>query len=148
MLFCSLSFPALSWSASSAPATISSDELELKNNGETTIFLGHVILKQENYEIHANRMIRTKSTGIVDAKGHVIATWISAKKEKIQVFGDEARYQPALNTVDVWGPHRVDVQLDGEKGKALFHGDKGWVSTLQPGKATLTGQVTGHITPL
>jgi len=133
--------------AANRPATITSDELELQNNGEITIFTGHVILKQDNYRVIADHMVRTKATGIVDADGHVVGTWISPKNEKSVVIGDFARYKPAENEIEIWGPRRVDVNLDGERGKAMFHGDRGWVSTLQPGKAKLMGQVTGHIIP-
>src|SRR5439155_10293555 len=63
-------------------ATIASDELELRNNGEVTIFKGHVILKQDPYQVSSDRMVRTKATGIVEAAGHVKGTWISPKGEK------------------------------------------------------------------
>ena len=42
------------------PATITSDDLELRDNGAVTIFTGHVVLKQDPYLIHADRMERTK----------------------------------------------------------------------------------------
>jgi lipopolysaccharide transport protein LptA len=133
--------------AAAAQATITSDELELQNNGELTIFTGHVILTQDPYEVHSDRMVRTKATGIVTADGHVIGTWISPKKEKVRVKGDQARYDPVAQTVEIWGKSRVHVQLDGEKGKGTFHGDRGWIFTQQPGRAKLIGQVTGHVIP-
>ncbi len=144
--FAGMTIPA--HGAPKGEATITSDELELQNNGEITIFTGHVVLKQDDYLIQADRMVRTKATGIVDADGHVVGTWISPKKEKIVVNGDHARYQPASTVVEIWGPRRVDVHLDGEKGKATFHGDRGWILTQQPGKARLVGQVTGHVIPV
>jgi lipopolysaccharide export system protein LptA len=128
-------------------ATITSDELELQNNGEITIFRRHVILTQVPYQVHADRMVRTKATGIVDAYGHVVGDWVSEKNEKIHVTGDVARYKPDDQTVEVWGKSRVHVTLDGEKGKGTFHGDRGWVFTQQPGKAKLIGHVTGHVIP-
>lgn len=138
---------AVGYAARSTEATITSDELELQNNGEVTIFRGHVVLKQDPYEIRADHMVRTKATGLVNADGHVMGTWVSAKGEKVQVQGDEALYKPAVETVEIWGKGRVHVQLDGEKGKGTFHGDRGRVFTQQPGKARLTGQVTGHLIP-
>jgi lipopolysaccharide transport protein LptA len=128
-------------------ATITSDELELRNNGEVTIFTGHVILTQAPYQVKSDHMVRTKATGIVDANGHVVSTWISPKKETVKVMGDVARYRPDTQTVEIWGKGRVHVQLDGEKGKGTFHGDRGWVFTQEPGKAKLIGQVTGHVIP-
>ena len=128
-------------------ATIASDELELRNNGEVTIFKGHVVLKQDPYQVSSDRMVRTKATGIVDATGHVKGTWVSPQGEKVQVTGDTARYDPASDTLEIWGPGRVQVQLDGEKGKAHFFGDRGWVFTRQPGRAKLIGHVTGHLIP-
>jgi lipopolysaccharide transport protein LptA len=128
-------------------ATITSDELELQNNGEKAIFTGHVVLTQVPYQVHADQMIRTKATSIVDAAGHVIGTWISPKNEKVRVEGEQARYDPTTETVEVWGKHQVAVQLDGEKGNALFHGDRGWIYTHVPGRAKLSGQVTGHVIP-
>jgi len=131
----------------SSEATITSDELELQNNGEVTIFIGHVVLTQNPYQVRADRMVRTKATGIVDATGHVVGTWVSPKNEKVKVTGDQARFQPTAKTIDIWGKGRVHVQLDGDKGQSTFHGDQGWVSTDQPGKAKLFGQVTGHVIP-
>jgi lipopolysaccharide transport protein LptA len=130
-----------------AEATISSDELEMQNNGERTIFSGHVVLTQVPYQVRADQMIRTKATGIVDAAGRVVGTWVSPKGENVRVEGEKARYNPSTETVEVWGDHQVGVRLDGEKGNALFHGDRGWVYTHLPGRAKLSGQVTGHVIP-
>src|ERR1700722_19931320 len=77
----------------SKEATITSDDLELQNNGEQTIFTGHVILTQDPYKIHADRMVRTKATEIIDADGHVVGTWVSPKGEKVRVLGEKARYK-------------------------------------------------------
>lgn len=133
--------------ASETPATITSDELELQNNGEVTIFRGHVILKQEAYEIRAHQMKRLKNTGNVEASGQVVGTWISAKQDKVRVESDEALYRPASDTVDLWGRKPVEVHLFGQKDQAHFQGERGWISTKTPGKARLTGQVTGHVNP-
>src|ERR1700687_31688 len=82
-----------------AEATITSDELELQNNGEITIFSGHVVIKQDPYEVRSDRMVRTKVTGVVNAVGHVIGTWISPKKERVRVEGEQARYFPDLESL-------------------------------------------------
>jgi lipopolysaccharide transport protein LptA len=134
--------------AYASEATITSDELELQNNGEVTIFRGHVVLKQDPYEVRADRMVRTKATEVVDANGHAVGTWISAKGEKVRVEGEQARYQPSAHTVEVWGAQQVTVFVEGEKGKSTFHGDRGWMYTLAPGKAKLSGHVTGHVIPI
>ena len=131
-----------------AEATITSDELEIQNNGELTIFRGHVDLKQSPYEIRADRMVRKKADASVDAAGHVIGKWQSAKGEKLRVDGEMARYEPSRNIVEIWGHDQVMVQVDGEKGTATFHGDRGAVDTRTPGKARLTGHVTGHVIPV
>ena len=128
-------------------ATITSDELELQDNSAVAIFSGHVVLTQEAYQVRADRMVRTKATGIVNASGHVVGTWISAKGEKMRVDGEEASYQPSTKIVEIWGKNQVAVQLDGEKGHATFHGDRGWVYTLTPGIAKLSGRVSGHVIP-
>ncbi len=135
------------WCLSAAGATITSDELELRDNGELTIFSGHVVLKQEPYKITADRMVRPKATEIVDASGRVTGNWLSAKHEKVRVASDYARYNPTAETIDLWGSSRVKVQLEGPNGKASFVGDQGWASTHQPGKARLSGHVTGHVIP-
>src|SRR3982750_4634162 len=43
-------------------ATISSDEMELLNNGAKTIFTGHVILEQKPYVLKADRMAQEKGS--------------------------------------------------------------------------------------
>jgi len=133
--------------ARASEATISSDELELQNNGEVTIFRGHVVLKQDPYQVQADRMVRTKATEVVDADGHVAGTWVSAKGEKVRVAGEAARYEPSVHTVEVWGHDQVAVFVDGENGKSTFHGDRGWMYTLTLGNAKLSGHVTGHVIP-
>ena len=140
-------FSSLASGLYAAQATITSDELEIQNNGEVTTFSGHVILKEKPYEIRADRMVRMKSDAHVDAKGHVVGTWLSAKGEKVHIEGDQARYEPESHTVEVWGDHQVSVSVAGEQGSALFHGDRGWVYTLTPGKAKLAGRVNGHVIP-
>ena len=133
--------------AFAAEATITSDELELQHNGDISLFRGHVVLNQDPYEIHADLMTRTKVDSMVNAEGHVVGTWVSAQHEKVRVEGESARYDPNKHNAEVWGKQQVAVHLDGEKGQALFHGDRGWIDTLTPGKARLVGHVTGHVIP-
>jgi len=130
-----------------AEATITSDELEIQNNGERTIFRGHVVLVQTPYEVHSDQMVRVKETGVVNADGHVVGSWVSPKSEHVRIDGEQAVYDPATQTVQIWGKQQVAVELNGEKGHALFHGNRGWAFTQTPGKARLTGQVTGHVVP-
>src|SRR5437899_2031491 len=52
---------------SQSSATITSDELEIRDNGAQTFFRGHVVLTEKPYLLLSDEMIRTKSTGIVDA---------------------------------------------------------------------------------
>src|SRR5579864_7779438 len=72
---------------SNAEATITSDQLELLDNGARSVFTGHVVLKQDPYLLLADRMIQTKATGIVDAYGHIQGTWITDKGEKVLAEG-------------------------------------------------------------
>jgi lipopolysaccharide export system protein LptA len=93
-------------SASSKPtseATITSDELEMRNNGEKTYFRGHVILTEDPYLLDADEMIRTKQTGIVTAHGHLKGTWLSEKGEKVNAFGEDGQYEPAVPKTELWG---------------------------------------------
>ena len=62
-----------------AEATITSDELEMLDNGARSIFRGHVELKQDPYLLLSDRMERIKETGVVVAKGHVHGSWAGPK---------------------------------------------------------------------
>ncbi len=133
--------------AEDTEATITSDELELQKNGDVTIFRGHVKMNQVPYEVQADVMTRLKATGNVKATGHVVGLWTSAKNERVRVEGEQALYEPAKETVEIWGKKQVAVYLWGVKDEALFHGDRGWISTKTPGKAKLLGNVRGHVIP-
>lgn len=133
--------------AADVPATITSDQLELDKNGETTIFSGHVILTQTPYEVRSNRMTRRKSTGNVFAHGNVVGTWVSAKNERVRIESDEALYKPIAQTIELWGKKQVAVHLFQKHDEAHFQGDRGWVYTQTPGKARLVGRVTGRVIP-
>lgn len=95
--------------APSEKATISSDELELRDNGAISVFSGNVVLKQSPYTLHADRMVRTKATGIVTAKGRIRAVRTSPTGEKILAQGDFGRYTPAPegSTIELWGHAKV-----------------------------------------
>lgn len=96
---------APSTSKPTAEATITSDELEIRNNGEQTFFRGHVILTEEPYLLHADQMVRAKLTGIVTAHGHLDGTWLSEKGEKVKAFGEDGQYESQIPKTDLWGGH-------------------------------------------
>ncbi|MFA5975881.1 MAG: LptA/OstA family protein [Elusimicrobiota bacterium] len=88
-------------------ATITSDELQMQDNGAQTIFTGNVVLIQSPYRLEADRMQRTKATGLVQARGHVRGTWISDSGEKIVATGQHARYDPNEEISELWGEPEV-----------------------------------------
>jgi lipopolysaccharide transport protein LptA len=83
-------------------ATISSDEMELINNGERTVFSGHVVLTRTPYVLTADKMTRYKD-GIVEGEGHIVGSWSQDKGEKTQATGQQARYNPQAQTTELWG---------------------------------------------
>jgi lipopolysaccharide transport protein LptA len=83
-------------------ATITSDELELVEGGAQTVFQGRVVLTQDPYVLTANRMVRARDTGIVEAFGNIKGTWIAEKGEKMQASGERGRYVPGKETVELW----------------------------------------------
>ena len=85
-----------------AEATITSDELEMRDNGAMTFFRGHVVLKEDPYLLHADEMVRSKATGVADASGHLDGTWISDKGEKIKAYGKKGRYTPNPQVTELW----------------------------------------------
>lgn len=85
-----------------ADATISSDEVEVVNNGVQTIFTGHVVLTRKPYMLLADRMTRLKETGVVDAEGHVTGTWLQPSGEKLEASGSKAKYDPVAQTTELW----------------------------------------------
>lgn len=86
----------------SSEATITSDELELHDNGAKTVFRGHVVLTQEPYILTANRMERVRDTEVVNAFGNIKGTWISEKGEKMVATGERGRYNPKEETIELW----------------------------------------------
>src|SRR5258708_4090160 len=102
-----------SWAAWTEPTpstgetTITSDEMELIHNGGETILTGHVILIRPPYQMKADRMIRYKETGIVEAEGNVIGTWDKPTGERVEAVGAYARYTPQAQTTELWGAARL-----------------------------------------
>jgi lipopolysaccharide transport protein LptA len=85
-----------------ANTTIRSDELELQDNGARTIFRGHVVLNQAPYTLKADQMIQTRATQIVEATGHITATWIRETGEKLVATGRRGRYNPVTRVTELW----------------------------------------------
>jgi lipopolysaccharide export system protein LptA len=98
-----LSIYAVAAKPSAPEATITSDELEIRHNGEETFFRGHVVLTDTPYVLNADRMLRVKTTGIVTAGGHLEGAWLSEKGEKINASGNEGRYEPQPPRTELWG---------------------------------------------
>jgi lipopolysaccharide export system protein LptA len=88
-------------------ATISSDEMELLNNGAMTIFSGHVVLERPPYVLKADRMTREKTSGVVQSQGHIVGTWTQENGQKTVAEGSRASYVPGTETTELWGNPRV-----------------------------------------
>jgi len=84
-------------------AVITSDQLEIQDNGARTVFTGHVVLTDPPYVLRADRMVQAKKTGIIDAHGHIEGTWISETGEKLVAIGKDGEYRPAEKTTELWG---------------------------------------------
>ncbi len=93
--------------AASPEATITSDALEMHDSGAKTFFMGHVVLTDPPYVLQADRMIQTRSTGVVDAKGHIVATWLSLAGERTVAEGTDAQYRPKEKVVELWGGPKI-----------------------------------------
>src|SRR5262245_3920083 len=83
-------------------ATLTSDEMEIRDNGEVTSFRGHVVVKELPYELRADQMRQTKATGVVDAEGNIAGVWYAKSGEKVKAFGRKGRYQPSPETTELW----------------------------------------------
>lgn len=88
-------------------AVITSDQLEIEDNGARTVFTGHVVLRDPPYVLRADQMVQMKKTGIVDAQGHVEGTWISDTGEKLVGIGRNGQYRPDERTTELWGDARL-----------------------------------------
>jgi len=89
--------------AASSETVITSDELEFLDNGARTVFTGHVVLTQEPNQLLADRMVKIKSTGNIEAEGHVHGTWKGDKGEKSIATGRNALYRPSEKITELWG---------------------------------------------
>ncbi|HVM90792.1 MAG TPA: LptA/OstA family protein [Verrucomicrobiae bacterium] len=101
------SAPANGGPAPAPDATISSDELEMRDNGAASIFKGHVVLTQQPYVLHADRMVQTKATQLVEAFGHIRATSVSPSGEHYLATGERASYDPTQKLTELWQDARV-----------------------------------------
>jgi LPS export ABC transporter protein LptC len=81
--------------------------MELINNGAKSVFTGHVQLIKEAYVLTADRMTRIESTGLVEAEGHIVGTWLKPTGEKTTATGEEARYNPQTQTTELWKDARL-----------------------------------------
>ena len=105
----------------SPEATITSDELEIRNNGEETFFRGHVILKEDPYLLHADQMVRAKLTGIVTAHGRLDGTWLSEKGEKVKAYGEDGQYEAQIPKTELWGGHPELIRWETSADTAPVH---------------------------
>jgi lipopolysaccharide export system protein LptA len=95
--------PAASSDKPATEATITSDELEIKNSGAEAVFRGQVVLKQDPYVLTADRMTQNRASGVVEARGRVLGTWVSETGEKLIAEGRSARYTPSTKVTELWG---------------------------------------------
>jgi lipopolysaccharide export system protein LptA len=98
------------WAAEAVPAseaTISSDEMELIDNGSKTVFNGHVLLSRPPYEMKADKMTRVQADGVVEAEGNIIGLWKNPAGDKVKAVGHHARYSPQVQTLELWGDPRL-----------------------------------------
>lgn len=134
--------------ASTVPVTtLTSNELEIQDNGAKSLFIGNVVLKREKQTLYADRMIRYGNDGPVEATGRVRGVGIGENGENIQVFGKKARYEPTEEKIFIWGKPRVRVLVDDKQGKADFESDEAWLA-LDTKEARLQKRVKGRITPI
>jgi lipopolysaccharide export system protein LptA len=129
-------------------ATITSDEMELIDNGKTTVFHGHVVLDRPPYKLRANKMTRFQDSEIVDVEGNVIITGVSPEGEQTEARGQFGRYNPATDTADLWTrpQEKVMVKWEDAGGQGQFFSEKARVYISQK-RARLMNAVTGHIIP-
>lgn len=92
---------------SDSEATLTSDELEIVENGAKTVFRGHVRLTHQAYRMESDVMTRSGADGPVLARGRVKGTWTSPSGERMEATGGQARYDPAQETVELWDSPRV-----------------------------------------
>jgi lipopolysaccharide export system protein LptA len=129
-------------------ATLSSDEMELINQGSKAVFTGHVILEKPGYELRANRMTRTEKTGLVEAEGKIHGIWNNPDGGKLEAFGDHGRYDPQTDIAELWtNPSKqVAVNWKDAKGSAHFLSDRA-ILYVSSRSVRLADRVTGHVVP-
>ena len=71
--------------------------------GRRHSFRGHVVLTEEPYILHSDNMRRTKTTGIVDADGHINGTWHSDKGEKDKSLREKRALQSRASSDGLMG---------------------------------------------
>src|SRR5262249_23343769 len=113
-------------SKTSSDATLSSDEMELINNGGKAVFTGHVVLDRPPYQLKAKKMTRTENNGLVEAEGRIIGTWKGEAGAQLQAQGDHGRYDPATQIAELWtDPNKqVAVNWKDERGRGDFLSDR------------------------
>jgi lipopolysaccharide assembly outer membrane protein LptD (OstA) len=128
--------------------TITSDQMELIDNASRTVFTGNVVLKSESYVLNADKMTRYRTTGIVEAEGHVVGTWTKPTGEKTKATGDYARYNPQTEIAELWGDPGRQITLDWQdrRGSGRFVSDRALVN-VSPRRARLIDRVRGHVIP-
>ena len=104
--------------APTSEATITSDEMEMRESGEKTFFRRHVVLKDDPYALLADEMMQIKATGNVSAQGHLEGTWRSDKGEKVKAYGDEGLYTPTPPKTELWGKRPRLIRWETERDTA------------------------------
>jgi len=126
--------------------TLTSDELEIQDNGAKTLFTGNVVLRRQGQTLFADRMIRFGDKGPVEATGRVRGVGIGEQGERIEIAGKKARYEPAQERIFIWGNPRVRIRVTDKQGKSEFESDEAWVD-LDTRQAKLIRRVKGRIVP-
>ena len=129
-------------------ATLSSDEMELINQGDKAVFKGHVLLEKTEYQLKANQMTRTEKTGLVEAEGNIIGMWKNPAGGNLKAYGDHGRYDPVAQRAELWTnlPKQVAVNWKDAKGSGNFLSDRA-VIFVSSKSVRLQDHVTGHIVP-
>ena len=129
-------------------ATLTSDEMDLIDNGHQSVFIGHVLLQKTAYELKADRMTRAQATGLVEASGHIKGTWHNPAGGTLIAEGDKAKYDPATQTAQLWtNPGKqVSMTWTDNHGSGHFLSDRALLY-MDPKHVQLVDHVTGHIIP-
>jgi lipopolysaccharide export system protein LptA len=138
----------LSKAPAASEATIASDQLELLENGGKTVFTGHVLLERPPYVLKANQMTRYQNTGLVEAQGRIVGTWINEAGEKTEAQGEFGRYDPAAQTAELWTKPNAQILVTSQnaKGTSRFTSDRAKLDLAQK-RVRMIDNVQGHIVP-